>query len=281
MLDSTSTTNNSNSHLTLIRNKLQIIRKTERSLLSHMAHEYLMPTPIVNQIFNSSEHQARSLTLWDFLSPRLRIISSPVLISIKQEGQAFTILCAFTGLNTFHTQTVPLHLHRLAYGGIFLILTRKISTSMYWASFPSPHPLLFSHSRRAHRFSHGLPLWLPHQFIQKHGGRVMDGGGGGGGGVCCVRGLGEINCRHSSICRKANWEEGKGSPQPKPHLANNKRMPRWRCILILHHKPYYTQKNRAGNEPIYKARRNNQFYVAITARSGIKTNTNKRIDNFK
>lgn len=46
----------------------------------------------------------------------------------------------------------------------------------YRASFPPFHPLLFSLSRRAHRFSHSLPIWLTHQFIQCRG-RATDWGG--------------------------------------------------------------------------------------------------------
>lgn len=101
----------------------------------------------------------------------------------------------------------------------------------------------------------------------------------GGGG--CVRRLGVINCKHRAVCRKANWEEGKGSPHPKPHPANNKRMPKWRCISTAHHKPFLFsggEKNWTGNDPICKAKRNNQKNSLMWYK---KTNTNNRIHIFK
>lgn len=214
--------NNSTGHY-----KRQTTRDWEFCVTSH-SREYLTPTSIVNDceigLNSSAAHQVWSLVLWDFLSPELNITSS-LALTVTQEDQAFTRVHAFTRLNTFHTQAVPHHQYSLAHSGFFFFIF-PLQSFEYSSHYPTP---LYIPLQEEHIDSPKACLFDCHTNLFRSVGV--------GWRTARWRGVFEINRSHSSNCRKATWEEGKGSPHPKPHLANNKRMPRWRCISILHLEP--------------------------------------------
>lgn len=96
------------------------------------------------------------------------------------------------GFNRLYAQTNPLHSHCLTHTGIFFFYLVLLSIER---SFHHPTSFYFPFTRTL-ILPWPYSLRLLHQFIQEHGGRVMNGGGG-----VVYGGLGETHSRHRSISR--------------------------------------------------------------------------------